>query len=114
MSRLKLSAICLMVVAMSLQSAYALSFVVSSTAASGPGSLYQAVVDANATSGSSITFAPALAGQTIVLGSALPDLTGGNTTISGDINGDGRPDVMVNGRDSLNSAFIIRSSGNVT
>ncbi len=34
-------------------------------------------------------------GQTITLGSALPQLTGGGVTIDGDINGDGKPDVTL-------------------
>src|SRR5438093_3453442 len=66
--------------------------------ADGQVSLREAVIAANNTPGAkSITFAPSLSGTTIVLTRSL-SLCGGHTTLNGDVNGDGTPDVTVDGR----------------
>src|SRR2546426_3705248 len=68
------------VVALTLISTQAATFTVTTTADSGPGSLHQAILDANATNGEdTITFT---VNGTITLASALPPITD-NTTISG-------------------------------
>ncbi|MBI4518957.1 MAG: right-handed parallel beta-helix repeat-containing protein, partial [Deltaproteobacteria bacterium] len=74
------------------------AYIVTTTNDSGAGSLRARITSANSDSApSSITFAAALAGQTIQLASALPILTADQTTINGDINGDQVPDVRING-----------------
>ena len=75
--------------------AQAVDLIVTSTDDSGPGSLRQALLDA--TAGDRITFAPALAGQTITLTSARLDiaLDQNGLTIDGDLDDDGQPDVTV-------------------
>jgi hypothetical protein len=71
-------------------------------------SLREAIIAANNTSGAdTITFAPNLSGGTIVVnfddldGDATPDplpaLCGGQTRIDGDLNGDGVPDITLEG-----------------
>lgn len=71
-------------------------------------SLREAIIAANNTSGpKTITFAPSLSGGTININfrrsgadttpDPLPSLCGGNTTISGDLNGDNIPDITLNG-----------------
>ena len=75
--------------------AQAVDLIVTSTDDSGPGSLRQALLDA--TAGDRITFAPALAGQTITLTSARLDIAfdQNGLTIDGDLDDDGQPDVTV-------------------
>ena len=71
-------------------------------------SLREALIYANyTTEPDTITFAPSLRGQTIRLSfdgpdvgeetDVLPLLCSGNTTLNGDINGDGRPDITLDG-----------------
>ncbi len=62
---------------------------------SGPGSLRQALLDA--ASGTTITFAPGLAGGTLALTSGELDITQ-NVTINGDLDGNGTPDITIDGR----------------
>ncbi len=66
-------------------------------------SLREAIMASNNTPGpKTIVFSPGLAGGSIVVGAstsqALPILTGGSLTIDGDIDGDGRPDLTIDGR----------------
>jgi len=69
---------------------------VTTNSSSGAGSLREAITAANGDGvPSAITFAPALAGQTITLTSGLPQLTDSKTTIDGDINGDMAPDIRI-------------------
>lgn len=79
-------------------------------------SLREAITAANATAGVKvIRFAPALKGAVItpglVTGQSLPVLTGGDIWIIGDIDGDGSPDVTIDGR--LSGSISIWSSSNV-
>ena len=71
-------------------------------------SLREALIHANHTSGpDTITFAPDLSGQTIMISfggsdegeeaEPLPSLCGGDTTLNGDIDGDGTPDITLDG-----------------
>lgn len=85
-------------------------------------SLREAIQAANNTSGLKIiTFSPALSGGTIRVGettaTSLPILTGGDLTIDGDIDGDGAPDITLDGslrtNPSLGNGLNIWSS-NVT
>lgn len=78
-------------------------YIVTTTANDGPGSLRQAIRDANADlQPSLIEFDPTLAGETISLTDptvpvdslTIEDI---DTTINGDIDGDGRPDIEVDG-----------------
>ena len=74
-------------------------YVVTTTADDGPGSLRQAMLDANADlEPSLIVFDPALMGEIISITSDdLPAIEESDTTINGDINGDGKPDVQIDG-----------------
>lgn len=77
-------------------------YVVTTIADSGAGSLRQAVQDANGDGGpSTISFAPALNGQTITLLSGLPGLNEAGTTIDGDSNDDCVPDITLDGQGTL-------------
>jgi hypothetical protein len=74
------------------------TYTVLNTHNSGAGSLYDAIVRANTHAGpDTIVFAPAMSGRTISPAAALPKITDPQTTINGDINGDGAPDVVLNG-----------------
>ncbi len=65
---------------------HAATFDVTSTAGTGPGTLAQAVADANASVGAdTILFAPAIAGQTITMTTAIT-VTSGIITINGETN----------------------------
>jgi hypothetical protein len=75
-------------------------------------SLREAVIAANNTAGAqNITFVPSLDGQTITLTSPL-NLTGGNTTIDGDRDGDGAPNIIVDGGGVVDVAFNVFSNNN--
>jgi hypothetical protein len=82
--------------------------VVTTTADDGPGSLRQAMIDANTDlQPSLIEFDPLLAGATIpVIQDDLPAIEESDTTINGDINGDGRPDIRIDGP-GLDFAFDV-------
>jgi hypothetical protein len=61
-----------------------------------------------------VRFATALRGKTIVVGrrSQLPGLEGGNVDLSGDIDGDGRPDVTIRPATRCGDGFNLYSGGN--
>jgi hypothetical protein len=83
---------------------FAADFEVTTTADSGAGSLRQALIDADGDGGpSTITFAPALNGQTITPLSTLPGLNENGTTIDGDSNDDCVPDVLIDGQVAVGS-----------
>ena len=83
-------------------------YVVTTTADDGPGSLRQAMLDANTDLQPSVVeFAPMLAGVTIsVIQDDLPAIEESDTTINGDIDGDGRPDIRIDGP-GLDFAFDV-------
>lgn len=85
--------------------AQAQTFTVSNTNDGGAGSLRQAIADANATTGATITFSSAIAGQTITLGSELPLILGNNTIING-----GNENITINGA-NLYRVFFIGGAG---
>jgi hypothetical protein len=63
------------------------------------GSLRWAIDYANRRSGpDEITFDPVLAGSVIFPRSQLPDIADDQTTIDGDVNDDGKPDIAISGR----------------
>jgi hypothetical protein len=79
-------------------------------------SLQEAVVATNNDPGIwNIQFAPALKGSSIVLDSGnipgLSFLTGGNVTINGDIDGDGKPDITLTSHSGATTIFVL-SGGN--
>jgi len=59
--------------------------------------LREAMEQANVAGGFTITFDPALAGGTIRPTSGLPDISGGNITINGDMDDNGAPDIEIDG-----------------
>jgi hypothetical protein len=73
------------------------TYTVTNTKNSGAGSLRQAILDANADVGSRITFAAGLSGSTIAPASPLPAIIAEATTIDGDLNDDGKPDIRLDG-----------------
>jgi len=82
---------------------------VTNTNDSGPGSLRAAIDFANSDGQPSLVeFYPTLLGQTIYLQSQLPTLTESNTTINGDINNDGVPDIEIRqgSPDAINGLYI--------
>jgi hypothetical protein len=92
-------AVCIMTLLLAgVAPAHAASFVVTTTADSGAGSLRDAIDQANAGAGpDTINFAPGIAGQTIALASPLPHLTDGGTTIDADLGADCVPDIGIDG-----------------
>src|SRR5215217_5377501 len=79
--------------------AQALTYTVINTDDAGPGSLRQAILDANASSGvaDTIDFAPSVSGQTITLSSELPAVTdGAGLTIDG-----GSVDITLSGNNAV-------------
>jgi hypothetical protein len=75
------------------------TFRVRNTNDSGANSFRWAIDQANTHVGrDKILFAPAMAGKTILPTSKLPAVTDAQTIINGDIDGDGAPDVGLNGR----------------
>lgn len=81
------------------------AILVTTNADAGAGSLRAAIALANLTPGSSITFAPALAGQQVILGSHLPPIV-----TNMDIDASAAPNFSVNGN-NLFAAFTVASSG---
>lgn len=76
-------------------------------------SLREALSVTNVSPGAySIRFASALTGATITIAQRLNSLTGGNVFLSGDIDGDGSPDVTVRDGADLIQALSVASSGN--
>lgn len=76
-------------------------------------SLREALSVTNVSPGAySIRFASALKGATITITQRLNSLTGGNVFLSGDIDGDGSPDVTVRDGADLIQALSVASSGN--
>jgi parallel beta-helix repeat protein len=93
--------------------ASAATFTVTTTANSGAGSLRTAIDQSNANAvADTITFAAGVSGKTIVLGSTLPALTGGQLTINGDLNNDGTPDIGLDGASLSGDALAVRSASN--
>lgn len=94
------------------QPAYANSYVVTSFADSGAGTLRQAIIDANNSAGAdTITFSNP---GTITLSTPLPALTGGNITIDGTVPAGGTtPRIEVRGNgNTAGPGILIKSSGN--
>jgi hypothetical protein len=74
------------------------TYTVTKSADSGPGSLRWAINQANKHAGADkIVFAKALKGQMIQPATVLPTITGAYTSINGDIDGNGAPDIEING-----------------
>ena len=84
-------------------SGWAATWTVTSKASSGLGTLNWAIVQANGNAGGDlITFAAKLTTKTIQPTTQLPALSDGGTTIDGDLDDDGAPDILIDGR-SLSS-----------
>ncbi len=82
--------------------AFGNTYRVRNTKDSGQYSLRWAIDQANGHVGrDTIVFASRTAGEVIVLSSPLPNLTDNRTVIRGDIDGDGDPDVAINGKSIL-------------
>ncbi|MBL7995185.1 VCBS repeat-containing protein, partial [bacterium] len=80
---------------------------------SGPGSLTEAISEANLLSqADTITFQIS-SGSTITAYSALPAITGDFTVIDGDLNSDGIPDILIKENDGYSNVLTITSSNNV-
>ena len=75
---------------------------------SGAGSLRDAL--GNASSGDAITFAPNLAGGTLILTSGELDITK-TLTINGDLDGNGSPDITISGN---NASRVFDEDGGAT
>ena len=75
-------------------------------------SLTEAIQAANSAAGShSINFDPSMKGAAITAPDGLPPLTRAGLTINGDIDGDGNPDITLNGAHStISGCFRIRAS----
>jgi len=81
------------------QLAHAATYTVTSTADAGAGTLRWAINRANDHAGpDTIEFDAALMGETLKPRSLLPYIRDDGTTIDGDIDGDGDPDIMITGR----------------
>jgi hypothetical protein len=78
------------------------SFVVTSSADSGPESLRAAILFANAHPGTTITFADNLGNHTITLASELPLILGNHTVIDGS----GAPHLTISGNDQFRVFFV--------
>lgn len=113
MSRLAvLSVLVLLVVAVPLS---ATTHTVSTAVETGANSIRDAIDQSNANPGSDvIVFHAAMAGRTIHLLSDLPTLTDDGTTINGDINDDGKPDVALSGDQAqISNGLSVSSANNV-
>ena len=87
--------------------------------------LREALIYANSTPGAdTITFAPYLRGRTLTLADGtdpltepdpLPRLCGANTTLDGDVNGDGTPDITLDGTGTpTNANGLLIIAANIT
>ena len=86
--------------------------------------LREALIYANSTDGAeTITFAPYLSGRTLTLDgdgdtstapTRLPRLCGANLTLDGDVNGDGTPDITLDGTGSSNTAGLYITADDIT
>jgi acyl-[acyl carrier protein]--UDP-N-acetylglucosamine O-acyltransferase len=100
-------------------SASAADFVVTTLAGEGAGSLQQAILDANVNGAAdTITFAPNLAGGTIPLSPTSAfwfpiENDPAHVTIDGDANGDGTPDITIDGGGGAR-LFLIAAGANAT
>lgn len=94
--------------------AVAATFTVTSVADTGAGTLRSAINNANTNVGAdTINFGAGMAGKTIHLQSDLPTLSDAATSIDGDINADGKPDVAIAGDvAAINNGLTITSAGN--
>ncbi len=87
---------------------------VTNTLDSGPGSLRDAMEQANSDGVSTvITIDPGLAGQTIFVLSQLPDIIEDGTTLDADFNGDCVPDLELDGSVAGGHGVMLHSSNNV-
>ncbi len=96
------------------QAAWAATYTVENTQNTGTGSLRWAINAANDHSGpDTIEFAAALSGESIEPRKALPFLMDDGTTIDGDIDGDGKPDIVLNGwrQSGGGSGLIVAGDG---
>ena len=85
-------------------------FVVTNSSDAGPGSLRQAIIDANAAAGAdSIVFDPSLSGGLVTLATGEFSITG-DLTIDGDIDGDDKADITISG-DNSSRIFAIATAG---
>jgi len=81
---------------------------------SGAGTLREAIITSNSNGAAdTIVSTPGMAGKTITPETALPALTEGGLTINGDIDDNGRPDVMIDGTEAGGTGLEVRSAGNV-
>jgi hypothetical protein len=91
---------------------WATVFTVSNRNDSGVGSLRWAIEQANThTAPDVVTFAPGVAGKVIRPITPLPALTDPQTTIDGDLNDDGAPDVAVNGTQVSGGSGLVVQAG---
>ena len=89
----------LAMVASCVGSSWAATYTVTSANGSGAGSLRWAIGQANTHAGAdTIEFAPGLSGASVPVLTTLPTLTDAETTIEGDLNGDGIPNIGLRGR----------------
>jgi hypothetical protein len=88
----------LLTLAMMPSRSFAATLTVTKVSDSGPGTLRAAIQTANSNgTPDRITFAPALKGKTIAPATELPHLTEASTTIDGDLDNDGVPDIALDG-----------------
>ena len=88
------------------------SSVVSNTADSGPGSLRNAIAFASANPGPDVIEFAIPSGSVIGLQTDLPTLMDNGTTIDGDLDGDGAPDIVLDGNWQAVQGIRIRSAEN--
>ncbi len=87
---------------------------VTSTADSGLGTLRHCINYANSNPGFAIMFDAALSGQTITPLTQLPTVTANGTSIDGDINSDGTPDITISGASCGVCDGLVWKAGNGT
>jgi hypothetical protein len=89
------------------------TFTVRHTGSGGPGSLRWAIRRANLRTGpDQILFKPGLKGKVILPTSSLPNVVDGRTKIIGDINGDGAPDIAINGKFAGSGSGLVIEADN--